>query len=57
MERGKAMWREVKLGLRGLETAEVAEGLLAGEVVCKPREANQPLTDGQRVTAAPKAGP
>ncbi len=30
MEQGKAQWREVKLGLRGLETAEVAEGLAAG---------------------------
>jgi HlyD family secretion protein len=56
IERGRAMWRELKLGLRGLETAEVAEGLAAGEVVCKPREANQPLTDGQRVTA-PKTAP
>jgi len=56
IERGRAMWREVKLGLRGLTTAEVAEGLAAGAVVCKPREANQPLTDGQRVTA-PKTAP
>jgi len=56
MERGKSMWREVKLGLRGLETAEVVEGLLAGQVMCKPREGNQPLTNGQRVTA-PKAAP
>ena len=56
IEGGKAMWREVKLGLRGLETAEVAEGLSAGLVVCKPRAPNQSLTDGQRVTA-PKAGP
>ena len=55
VERGKAMWREVKFGLRGLETAEVAEGLAAGQVVCKPREANQPLKDGQRVSAAQKS--
>jgi len=54
-EKGKAKWREVKLGLRGLETAEVAEGLATGQVVCKPREANQPLTEGQRVSAAEKA--
>jgi len=52
VEWGKAIWREVKLGLRGLETTEVAEGLAAGQVVCKPREANQPLKDGQRVSAA-----
>jgi RND family efflux transporter MFP subunit len=55
IEQGKAKWREVKLGLRGLETAEVAEGLATGQVVCKPREANQPLTEGQRVSAAEKA--
>jgi HlyD family secretion protein len=55
IEQGKAKWREVKLGLRGLETAEVAEGLATGQVVCKPREANQPLADGQRVSAAEKA--
>jgi len=51
IERGKAVWRELKLGLRGLESVEVAEGLTLGEVVCKPREGNQPLGDGQRVTA------
>jgi HlyD family secretion protein len=56
IERSSAKWRELKLGLRGLESVEVAEGLAAGEVVCKPREANQPLTDGQRV-AAPKTAP
>jgi HlyD family secretion protein len=56
IEQGKAQWREVKLGLRGLESAEVTEGLAAGAVVCKPREVNQPLADGQRVTA-PKTAP
>ena len=56
IEQGKAQWRELKLGLRGLESVEVAGGLAAGAVVCKPREANQPLTDGQRVTA-PETAP
>lgn len=56
IEQGKAEWREVNLGLRGLESVEVTEGLAAGAAVCTPREANQPLTDGQRVTA-PKAAP
>jgi HlyD family secretion protein len=56
MEQGKAQWRELKLGLRGLESVEVTEGLAAGAVVCKPREVNQPLTDGQRVSA-PKTAP
>ncbi len=49
-EHGKASWRELKLGLRGLENVEVVEGLSAGEAVCKPREGQQSLTDGQRVT-------
>lgn len=48
-EHGKASWRELKLGLRGLETVEVQEGLAAGETVCQPREGQPPLTDGQRV--------
>jgi HlyD family secretion protein len=54
VEQGKARWRELKLGLRGMEVAEVTEGLAVGTVVCKPREAMQPLTDGQRVTASEK---
>jgi len=51
IQNGKAKWREVKPGLRGLETIEISEGLAAGDVVGKPREAGQPLTDGQRVFA------
>jgi HlyD family secretion protein len=51
IERGKTQWHELKLGLRGLETAEVAEGLSAGEVVCKPRDLKQQLNDGQRISA------
>ena len=49
VENGKARWREVKLGLRGLETLEVVEGLSAGAVVCKPRDPKSPLADGDRV--------
>jgi HlyD family secretion protein len=55
-QQGKARWHEVKLGLRGLETVEVVDGLAAGQLVCRPREAKSPLTDGQRV-AAPAAAP
>jgi HlyD family secretion protein len=50
-EHGKARWRELKLGLRGLDAVEVTQGLSAGDWVCKPREANQQLTDGQRLKA------
>ena len=48
-ENGKARWRELKLGLRGIETVEVLEGLSEGDAVCQPREGQPPLTDGQRV--------
>jgi HlyD family secretion protein len=51
VENGKARWREAKLGLRGLETVEVLEGLSAGVVVCKPRDPKSLLADGQRVAA------
>jgi HlyD family secretion protein len=51
LERGKARWRGVKLGLRGLDTVEVIAGLSAGAVVCRPRDGKSPLTDGQRVAA------
>jgi HlyD family secretion protein len=50
VENAKARWREVKLGLRGLETVEVVEGLSAGELICKARDAKSPLAEGQRVT-------
>lgn len=48
-EGGKATWRDVTLGLRGLQNVEVTQGLAAGEKVCKPREQKQQLTNGQRV--------
>jgi HlyD family secretion protein len=48
-ENGRARWRDLKLGLRGLETVEVVEGLSAGESVCQPRDAKKPLADGQRI--------
>jgi len=52
VENGKVRWREVKLGLRGLETVEVLEGLSVGAVVCKPRDPKSPLADGARVTGS-----
>jgi HlyD family secretion protein len=50
-DRGRARWRGVKLGLRGVESVQVVEGLSAEEIVYKPREMKQPLKDGQRVSA------
>lgn len=55
-EQGEVRWRELKLGLRGLESVEVKEGLAPRAVVCKPREPNQSLWDGQRVTV-PRTAP
>jgi HlyD family secretion protein len=51
-EHGKARWREVMLGLRGLQNVEVMQGLSAGEQIARPVEGQKhPLTDGQRVAA------
>jgi HlyD family secretion protein len=49
-ERGKAQWREVKLGLRGIHTVEVLGGLSSGEVVYRAAS-TKPLTDGARIGA------
>jgi len=49
---GRARWRAVQLGLRGLEAVEGVEGLSAGEVVCQLRQPKQPLRDGQRIAPA-----
>jgi HlyD family secretion protein len=49
-ERGQARWRGVTLGLRGLQSVEVVQGLAAGEQIIRPVEGQkQPLTDGQRI--------
>ena len=49
---GKARWRGVTLGLRGLQNVEVTQGLSAGEHVVRPIEGiKQPLTDDQRISA------
>jgi HlyD family secretion protein len=52
-DHGKARWRGVTLGLRGLQSVEVTQGLSGGELIVRPVEGQkQPLTDGQRI--APK---
>lgn len=49
---GKAVWRDVKTGLRGREAVEVTQGLAAGEKVIAPADPKQaPLRSGQRVAA------
>lgn len=51
-ERGRAVWRDVTLGLSGRDTVEVTGGLSAGERVAGSAEPKQaPLKSGQRVKA------
>ncbi len=51
-ERGRAVWRDVTLGLSGRDTVEVTDGLSAGERVAVPADPKQaPLKSGQRVKA------
>jgi HlyD family secretion protein len=51
-DHGKARWHGVTLGLRGLQSVEVTQGLSGGEQIVRPVEGQkQPLTDGQRITA------
>ena len=45
----RAVWRPVKLGLRGRETVEILEGVRAADSVIVPVDAKVPLREGQRV--------
>lgn len=57
-DHGKARWREVTLGLRGIQNVEVTQGLSAGDQIVRPVEGQkQPLTDGQRLVAKGKPTP
>ena len=47
---GHAMWRTLRLGIRGPQSVEVQEGLAAGERIIAPASpAAAALRDGQRV--------
>ncbi len=48
---GKALWREVTLGLRGRDAVEVTEGLSSGETVVTPANPQQTLKPGQRIAS------
>jgi RND family efflux transporter MFP subunit len=51
-DHGKARWRDVIPGIRGLKDFEITQGLSAGEQIVRPVEGQkQPLTDGQRINA------
>lgn len=50
-DHGKAKWRLVTLGLRGIDTAEITEGLLVGDQAVGLREPKQPpIIVGQRIS-------
>jgi HlyD family secretion protein len=48
-ERGKARWRTVALGVRGVDRIEIIQGLASGERVVTPLDPTRDLKDGQRV--------
>ena len=50
---GRAVWRPIKLGIRGLETAEVSEGLTVGESVLMPSAGKNVLLENHRVKVVP----
>ena len=51
-DHGQARWRGLTLGLRGIQTVEVTQGLSAGEQIVKPSAGQkQPLAEGQRISA------
>jgi HlyD family secretion protein len=53
---GHARWRNIRLGLRGAETVEVAEGIAAGETAIWLHDPkSSPLTEGRAVS--PPASP
>ena len=46
---GRARWREIQLGMEGLETLEVVAGLAVHELIVMPAPGVAPLTDGRRI--------
>ncbi len=48
---GRAQWRPVTLGLQARETAEIAAGLGAGDVVLAAVSSKGPSLEGRRVAA------
>jgi HlyD family secretion protein len=46
-----AKWRPLKLGIEGHDTVEVLEGLSTGEVIIKPSQPADRLTEGRKVMA------
>ncbi|MGZ8920258.1 MAG: efflux RND transporter periplasmic adaptor subunit [Limisphaerales bacterium] len=52
-DRGKARWRGITPGLRGLKDLEVTQGLSAGEQIVKPPQGQKKsLTEGERISTS-----
>jgi HlyD family secretion protein len=50
-DHGKARWRDITPGLRGLKDFEVTQGLSTGEQIVKPPQGKkQPLAEGERIS-------
>jgi HlyD family secretion protein len=50
-DHGKARWRDVTPGIRGLKDLEITQGVAAGEQIVKPPAGQKkPLSEGQRIT-------
>ncbi|EMI40951.1 efflux RND transporter periplasmic adaptor subunit [Rhodopirellula sp. SWK7] len=47
---GKAVWRELSIGIRGREVVEVQQGLNEGDEIVSPVNPSTQLADGRRVT-------
>lgn len=49
-QKGKTRWKPAQLGLRGRESVEITQGVMAGQVVVKPVAGKkQELTEGRRI--------
>jgi len=50
-DHGKARWRDITPGIRGLKDLEVTQGISAGEQIVKPPAGQKlPLAEGQRIS-------
>jgi HlyD family secretion protein len=57
VDRGRARWRPVQLGLRGRDLVEVTSGVDERDrLIVNPQAGKKPLADGQRVRATAASG-
>jgi HlyD family secretion protein len=57
MDRGRARWRPVQIGLRGRDSLEITSGVDEQDhLIVSPLAGKKPIADGQRVAGTPAAG-